>query len=62
MRCNCFSTKKDYHALLDDMRTAYLDAQIMLYNAWGWGYKEPANYIDEVIAERVGDGDTKNVI
>ena len=50
--------KKDYHALLDDMRAAYPDAHIMLYNAWGWDYKEPANYIEEVIAERVGDGDT----
>jgi lysophospholipase L1-like esterase len=51
--------KKDYHALLDDMRVAYPYAHIMLYNAWGWDYKEPANYIDEVIAERVGDGDKK---
>ena len=24
----------------------------MLYNAWGWSYDEPANYIHEVIAER----------
>ena len=49
--------KKDYHALLDDMRASYLDAHIMLYNAWGWDYKEPANYIHEVIAERIDDGD-----
>ena len=50
--------KKDYHALLDDMRASYPDAHIMLYNAWGWDYNEPANYIHEVIAERVDDGET----
>jgi len=44
--------KKDYRALLDDMRVSYPDAHIMLYNAWGWDYDEPANYIDEVIAAR----------
>jgi lysophospholipase L1-like esterase len=43
--------KKDYHALLDDMRVAYPNAHIMLYNAWGWDYQEPANFIHEVIAE-----------
>jgi len=46
--------KKDYHALLDDMRVSYPDAHIMLYNSWGWDYDEPANYIHEVIEERVG--------
>jgi hypothetical protein len=44
--------KKDYHALLDDMRIAYPDAHIVLYNAWGWDYDEPANFIHEVIEER----------
>lgn len=44
--------KKDYHALLDDMRAAYPDAHIVLYNAWGWDYDEPANYTHEVIEER----------
>ena len=47
--------KKDYHALLDDMRAAYPDAHIVLYNGWGWDYDEPANYTHEVIAER-GEG------
>jgi hypothetical protein len=44
--------KSQYHDLLDDLRLAYPDAHIMLYNAWGWDYDEPANYIHEVIAER----------
>jgi len=44
--------KKDYHALLDDMRAVYPNAHIMLYNAWGWDYDEPANFIDEVIDAR----------
>jgi hypothetical protein len=44
--------KKDYHSLLDDMRAAYPDAHIVLYNGWGWDYDEPANYTHEVIAER----------
>lgn len=47
--------KKDYHALLDDMRAVYPDAHIVLYNAWGWDYDEPANFIHEVIEER-GEG------
>lgn len=47
--------KKDYNALLDDMRIAYPNAHIMLYNAWGWDYDEPANYIDEVIVARDDD-------
>lgn len=42
----------DYHALLDDLRWVYPAAHIMLFNAWGWDYDEPANYIHEVIAER----------
>lgn len=44
--------KKDYHALLDDMRAVYPDAHVVLYNAWGWDYGEPANFIHEVIEER----------
>ena len=42
----------NYHALLDDLRAAHPYAHIMLYNAWGWDYDEPANYINEVIDER----------
>jgi len=44
--------KNDYHAFLDDLRIAHPSAHIMLFNAWGWDYNEPANYIHEVIAER----------
>ena len=46
--------KKDYKALLNDMRAVYPDAHIMLFNAWGWDYAEPANFINEVI-ESQGD-------
>jgi hypothetical protein len=46
---------KDYKSFLNDMRSSYPDAHIMLYNAWGWDYDEPANYIDEVIADRGDD-------
>jgi hypothetical protein len=44
--------RKDYNALLNDMREAYPHAHIMLYNAWGWDYAEPANFIEEVIKGR----------
>jgi len=44
--------KANYHNFLDDLRVAHPSAHIMLYNAWGWDYDEPANYIHEVIAER----------
>ena len=47
-----FKIKNDYHAFLDDLRTVHPGAHIMLFNAWGWDYNEPANYIHEVIAER----------
>jgi lysophospholipase L1-like esterase len=42
--------KGDYENLLDDLRAAHPDAHIMLYNAFGWDFNEPANYIHEVIA------------
>jgi hypothetical protein len=44
--------KSYYHAFLDDLRAVYQNAHIMLFNAWGWDYDEPANYIHEVIGER----------
>jgi hypothetical protein len=45
--------KKDkYHAFLDDLRAEHPRAHIMLYNAYGWSFSEPANFIHEVIAER----------
>lgn len=47
--------KSYYHAFLDDLRAVYPQAHIMLFNAWGWDYDEPANYIQEVIGERSND-------
>jgi lysophospholipase L1-like esterase len=44
--------KSSYHDLLDDLRLAHPTAHIMLYNAYGWDFREPANFIHEVIAER----------
>jgi hypothetical protein len=44
--------KANYHDFLDDLRRTHPNAHIMLYNAWGWDYDEPAHYIHEVIAER----------
>jgi len=45
--------KTRYHALLDDLRADHPAAHIMLFNAFGWEWNEPANYIHEVIAERL---------
>ena len=45
--------KKDkYHAFLDDLRAEHPSAHIMLYNAYGWSFNEPANFIQEVIEAR----------
>jgi lysophospholipase L1-like esterase len=44
--------KRGYHDLLDDLRSSHPTSHIMLYNAYGWDFDEPANYIHEVIAER----------
>lgn len=43
---------RGYHDLLDDLRNSHPASHIMLYNAYGWDFDEPANYIHEVIAER----------
>ena len=55
------TTRSQFNALLDDMRKSYPNAHIMLYNAWGWDYDEPANYIHEVIAAR-GDPNMSSAI
>jgi hypothetical protein len=47
--------KEDYHAFLDDLRATHPDAHIVLFNSFGWDYDEPANYTDEVVAERKDD-------
>jgi lysophospholipase L1-like esterase len=46
------TNKSRYHDLLDDLRADHPSSHIMLYNAYGWDFNEPANYIHEVIAER----------
>jgi lysophospholipase L1-like esterase len=51
----------DYENLLDDLRAAHPDAHIMLYNAFGWDFNEPANYIHEVI-EAYGDPNMSSAI
>jgi hypothetical protein len=49
--------KTRYKNLLDDLRLDHPLAHIVLYNAYGWDFTEPANYTDEVIAE-YGDANT----
>ena len=44
--------KSHYNDLLDDVRAQHPDAHIVLYNAWGWDYDEPANYTHEVVDAR----------
>jgi lysophospholipase L1-like esterase len=44
--------KTRYHNLLDDLRAEQPSAHIMLFNAYGWSFNEPAEFIHEVIAER----------
>ena len=41
-----------YQAFLDDIRTTYPQAHIVLYNSYGWSFAEPANYSAAVVAER----------
>ncbi len=48
--------KSKYHELLDALRVEHPYAHIMLFNAYGWDFNEPANFIHEVIADR-GDPD-----
>jgi lysophospholipase L1-like esterase len=46
------SIKAQYHAFLDALRGAHPSAHIVLFNAYGWDFNEPANYTHEVVAER----------
>ena len=46
-------SKSSYHDFLDDLRAAQPSSHIMLYNAYGWSFNEPAEFIGEVIAERM---------
>jgi hypothetical protein len=45
----------DYDDFLDDMRKVHPDAHIVLYNAWGWDFDEPANYTNLVVEGRKDD-------
>ncbi|MEM7355645.1 MAG: GDSL-type esterase/lipase family protein, partial [Acidobacteriota bacterium] len=49
--------KQRYFDLLDTLRTAHPEPHIVLFNAWGWDFDEPANFIHEVIDEH-GDPNT----
>ena len=44
--------KGRYHNLLDALRIAHPAAPIVVFNAWGWDFNEPANYTSEVVNER----------
>jgi len=44
--------KNRYHNLLDDLVADHPTSKIVLYNATGWDFDEPANYTHEVVAER----------
>jgi len=45
-----------YVSMLDLLRAAHPDAHIVVYNAWGWDFDEPADYTAEVVAD-YGDAD-----
>lgn len=53
--------KAHYNAFLDDLRAVHPSAHIMLANAWGWDFDEPANFIHQVIAQR-GDPNMSSAI
>ena len=44
--------KQAYHSFLDTLRVLRPSTPIVLFNAWGWDYNEPANFTHEVVAER----------
>ena len=41
-----------YNNLLDDMRATYPNAHIVMTNARGWDPDEPANFVEDVVAQR----------
>jgi lysophospholipase L1-like esterase len=49
--------KDSYRGILAALRTAHPNAHIVLFNAYGWDFNEPANYTHEVISEE-GDPNT----
>ncbi len=46
------SIVRAYHAFLDALRGTHPKAHIVVMNAYGWSYEEPANFIEEVVAAR----------
>ena len=46
------SIVKAYHKFLNALRDIHPDAHIVVMNAYGWSYDEPANYTREVVAAR----------
>ncbi len=46
------SIVRAYHSFLDAMRSTHPEAHIVVMNAYGWSYREPANYTKEVVAAR----------
>jgi lysophospholipase L1-like esterase len=51
---NKSTIKNRYHDLIDDLRVKYpAPLPIVLFNATGWDFNEPANYTHEVVSERI---------
>ena len=46
------SIVKAYHIFLDAVRSTHPEAHIVVMNAYGWAYDEPANYTGEVVTAR----------
>ena len=43
--------RADYVQLLDELRVVHPNAQIVLANARGWDFREPANFTEDVVAQ-----------
>jgi len=46
------SIVRAYHTFLDAVRGTHPEAHIVVMNAYGWAYDEPANYTSDVVAAR----------
>ncbi|MGB0953072.1 MAG: GDSL-type esterase/lipase family protein [Planctomycetota bacterium] len=44
--------RNDYHTLLDQLRAVHPLAHIVVANARGWSFDEPANFTPDVVAQR----------
>jgi len=47
---------KDF--IREDIRTHHPDAHVVLMNAWGWSFGEPADYLEEAVEEMHAEGET----